>query len=83
LKVDGHLSGIEVGELARVGAACPRPVSLDLSGLMFADDRGVTVLKDLRADGADLRNVPPYVSLLLELDGPCGASPGRPRRTAG
>jgi len=68
LKVDGRLSGEEVGELAKAGAACTGPVTLDLSGLLFADDDGVSVLRELQAHGADLRNVPPYISLLLELE---------------
>lgn len=68
LKVDGRLSGREVDELARAGAECRGQVTLDLSGLLFADDDGVSVLRDLRARGADLRNVPTYVALLLEIE---------------
>lgn len=68
LKVDGRLSGSEVAELARAGAACTGPVMLDLSGLLFADDDGVTVIKDLQARGAGLLNIPPYIALLLELE---------------
>jgi ABC-type transporter Mla MlaB component len=74
LKVDGRLSGSEVGELARAGASCAGPVTLDLSGLLFADDDGVSVLRDLQAHGADLRNVPTYISLLLELESIAAAS---------
>ena len=74
LKVDGRLSGDEVGELARVGASCTAPVVIDLSGLLYADDQGVSALRELQAHGAALRNVPPYVSLLLELEATDAAS---------
>jgi len=68
LRVDGRLLGNGVAELIRVSVRDAQPLTLDLSGLLFADAGGVTALKELRARGARLRNVPPYVSLLLAME---------------
>lgn len=68
LKVDGRLAGSASRELARAAASCTGTVIVDLSGLVFADEDGVSVLKELQALGAHLRNVPQYVVLLLELE---------------
>jgi hypothetical protein len=68
LRVDGRLLGNGVAELIRVSVRDAQPLTLDLSGLLFADADGVTALKELRARGARLRNVPPYVSLLLAME---------------
>jgi anti-anti-sigma regulatory factor len=67
-RVDGRLLGNAVAELARASTNAAPPLTLDLSGLLFADSEGVGALQQLRAHGATLRNVPPYVSLLLEME---------------
>ena len=66
IKVDGRLLSGETAELVR---ACEGPVGtlvIDLSDLSFADDGGVRVLKELRANGAKLHGARLYVSTLLE-----------------
>jgi len=68
LRVDGRLLGNAVAELTRVSVKAAQSLTFDLSGLLFADADGVTALKELRARGARLRNVPPYVSLLLAME---------------
>lgn len=86
LVVDGRLSGDEVAELTRASESAAPPLTLDLSGLLFADSEGVGALKELRARGAKLRHVPPYVSLLLEMNSeasPPTATRGGRSRTAG
>lgn len=65
LRVDGRLLGDDVPELQRASADAAPPLTLELSGLLFADAEGVRALTQLRIEGAKLRNVPPYVSLLL------------------
>jgi hypothetical protein len=67
LRVDGRLLRGTVGELARASEQAKPPLTLDLSGLLFADAEGVEALQRIRSRGAKLRNVPPYVSLLLEM----------------
>lgn len=77
LRVDGRLLAEDVAELTRASEGAAAPLTLDLDGLLFADAEGVIVLKELRAGGAALRNVPPYVSLLLGTAGPSARSAAR------
>jgi ABC-type transporter Mla MlaB component len=86
LVVDGRLSGDEVGELTRASESAAAPLTLDLAGLLFADSQGVDALREIRARGAKLRHVPPYVSLLLEMNSkaaPPAATRGGRSRKAG
>jgi len=65
LRVDGRLLADDIGELRRASEEAAPPLVLELAGLLFADAEGVNALQQLRVAGAELRNVPPYVSLLL------------------
>jgi hypothetical protein len=78
LRVDGRLLRPDLAELLRASANAVPPLTLDLAGLLFADAEGVGALNQIRARGASLRNVPPYVSLLLGMQPTRGDS-----RTAG
>jgi hypothetical protein len=82
LRVDGRLRGDAVWELWRASAHAVRPLTLELSGLLFADAEGVRTLTQLRVGGAKLRNIPPYVSLLLGMP-PTPRAPGARRATEG
>ena len=66
VQVDGRLLSGEIAELSR---ACQGPCDslvIDLSDLSFADDGGVRVLKELRANGAKLHGAGLYLSTLLQ-----------------
>ena len=65
LKLDGRLTGEEVLELRRACTAAEGRLVLDLTDLHFADRQGVTVLRELRAQGAQLVGVSHYLGLLL------------------
>jgi len=65
LTLDGRLTGGEVAELCRAVAEVGEQVVLDLTGLQFADRPGVSVLRELRAQGAQLIGVSHYLRLLL------------------
>ena len=65
LHVDGELFGAGVRELERVTCGV-HPLRIDLKNLLRADVDGLTALRRLGAAGAELANVPPYFSLLLE-----------------
>jgi anti-anti-sigma regulatory factor len=69
LRVDGRLSGSAVAELVHASENAAVPLTLDLSGLLFADADGVNALKQIHARGARLCKIPPYVALLLEMEG--------------
>ena len=66
VKVDGRLTGEEVPELRRVCEGLQEQLVLDLTDLQFADRQGVSVLRELRAQGAELLGVSPYLRLLLD-----------------
>jgi anti-anti-sigma regulatory factor len=65
LTLDGRLTGDEVAELRRVFDEVGGKVILDLTGLQFADRPGVSALRELKAHGAKLTGVSPYIALLL------------------
>jgi len=65
LKLDGRLTSEEVSELTRVCAEIKGQVSLDLSDLQFADWTGVSVLRELRSQGARFTGASPYIELLI------------------
>jgi anti-anti-sigma regulatory factor len=65
LKVDGQLSGESALELVRACETAPGRLVLDLTDLRFADRRGVSMLRELRARGAVLQGLSPYLALLL------------------
>src|SRR5262245_20779792 len=66
VKVDGRLTSDEVPELRRVCAEVAGRLVLDLSDLASADRPGGSVLRALRANGAELVNVSPVVHILLD-----------------
>jgi ABC-type transporter Mla MlaB component len=65
LKLAGRLTAEEVPVLSRVCAELTGRVVLDLTDLHFADRQGVCLLLELRAQGAELTGVCPYLLLLL------------------
>lgn len=64
--VAGRLVGAGTEELGRVCAASPRPLRIDLAGLLQTDELGIALLRSLRESGAELTDVSPFITLLLE-----------------
>jgi anti-anti-sigma regulatory factor len=64
--VAGRLVGEHVEEMCRVCAASPRPLRIDLAGLLQLDDLGLALLRSLRDSGAVLEGGSPFIQLLLE-----------------
>jgi anti-anti-sigma regulatory factor len=65
LKLAGRLTVEVVPELMRVCAGLEANVVLDLTDLQFADRQGVSVLRELKAQGAQFIGVSHYLGLLL------------------
>jgi anti-anti-sigma regulatory factor len=65
LKLDGRLTAEVVPELRRVCAELRSSVVLDLTDLRFADRLGVSVLRELKAQGAQLIGISHSLGLLL------------------
>ncbi len=72
LKVDGRLVGDELTEVLGTYEGEMARLILDLADLQFADRRGVSALRDLRARGVTFTGVSQYLRLLLD------EPPGRP-----
>ncbi len=69
LELEGRLSGPWVDELDRVVSAARsggEGVTLDLSGLTFADARGVAVLRGLAETGIRMRGCSLFLAELLD-----------------
>jgi hypothetical protein len=65
LKVDGRLSAQDTELLVDACSAVSGPLLLDLTNLKFADRRGVDALRELKARGAAIIGVSPYLGLVL------------------
>jgi hypothetical protein len=65
VRIHGRLAGAAVRELDRVCREVSRPLVLDVTYLMSADDGGVATLRRLHLDGAQLAGLSPYLVLLL------------------
>ncbi len=66
MRIAGRLKGDSVDVLAGELPSMRRPSRVDLRDLLFADARGVELIRQLRADGAELEEVPQLLSLQLE-----------------
>lgn len=66
LKIDGRLLSVDVPELDKETRSVEGPLTLDLSELMSADNAGIERLRELQAEGAELRGTSRYVQMLLD-----------------
>jgi hypothetical protein len=66
VSLHGWLVGTEVPEFERVVTSSRVPLAIDLESLWGADVSGLAALRAHRDSGKRLRNVSPYISLLLE-----------------
>jgi anti-anti-sigma regulatory factor len=64
--VEGRLSAAEAPDLRKECQSVDAPLRLDLSGLKSADPTGITLLRSLSAEGAELYGVSPFIGKLLE-----------------
>ena len=65
LRLAGRLAGDAVDVLKGACADSGPVVTIDLSEVYYADDRGVRTLWELRTGGAVLQSPRPYLALLL------------------
>lgn len=64
--VAGRLVGAGVEELRRTCRAAADPMRIELSGLLDADDCGLSLLRTLKESGVELAGVSPFIQLLLD-----------------
>jgi ABC-type transporter Mla MlaB component len=70
LAVTGRLTREEVGELEQALASDP-DACLDLEDLRSVDGAGLAALRRLRAEGVEMRRVPPHLAWRIEDDEAC------------
>ena len=68
IRVAGRLTGEEVGELESVIGDDPSSACLDLEELRSADEAGLAALRRLRAEGVEMRGVPPHLAWRIDLE---------------
>jgi hypothetical protein len=66
LRIDGRLDASNVEALLGVSEDLSGPVKLDLTHLLSADEKGMSVILDLLDDGAELSGANPYFKLLID-----------------
>jgi anti-anti-sigma regulatory factor len=66
IRVEGCLKATSVPDFRRACHSVGTGLRLDLAGLDSADAAGISVLRSLRAEGAELRGLTPYIRCLLE-----------------
>jgi hypothetical protein len=78
IELHGWLSGPEIAEFQTVCASQALPFRVDLQNLAGASGDGVLALREVRARGAQLTGVSPYIGLLLRVQpGEAGKTEGR------
>ena len=68
VRLEGRLSAEEIEELEQVVGNDPRMTYLDLAELRSVDARGLDILRRLRRDGFEMRDVPPHLAWRIEED---------------
>ena len=66
LRIDGRLEAECLGELERACEGARPPLTLNLEGVLWIDDRAAETLRGLMARGAAMENASPYVALRLK-----------------
>jgi len=70
LQIDGRLGVEGLGEFERARAGVRLPLSLDLRGVSWLDERARETLRRCVAEGAKVRAAPPFIALLLATEPP-------------
>ncbi len=64
--IAGRLSGTAVADLIHTCDPIEGPFVLDLSSLLFADERGISTIRAIVDKGAHVHGASPFIELLLE-----------------
>jgi len=65
VQITGQLGGDGVAELAATLRSVTAPWAVDVALLRTADAEGIGFLRSVVEAGGELRNVPPYIRMLL------------------
>ena len=64
--IAGRLCGAAVADLIHTCDPIEGPFVLDLSSLLFADERGISTIRAIVDKGAHVHGASPFIELLLE-----------------
>lgn len=64
--IAGRLAGSAVTQLKKASDPIEEPMVMDLTNLLFADDRGIDAIRSLIDRGWQVRGASPFVQLLLK-----------------
>lgn len=66
VRVSGRLDMFSIQQLTDVCEPMEGNFTLDLSELIFADDSGIDVIRNLREKGADISGASAFIKLLID-----------------
>jgi hypothetical protein len=64
--ISGRLTGTAVTQLKKACGSIEDPFVMDLSNLLFADDKGLDAIRAIVNKGAQVQGASPFVQLLLD-----------------
>jgi hypothetical protein len=64
--ISGRLTGTAVAQLNKTCDPIEDPFVMDLSNLLFADDKGIDAIRAIVNKGAQVQGASPFVQLLLD-----------------
>ena len=64
--ISGRLAGTAVTQLKKACDPIEDPFVIDLSNLLFADDKGIDAIRAIADVGAQVHGASPFVQLLLD-----------------
>ena len=66
VRIAGRLSGVGVAQLRKACDPIEGAFVLDLSDLLFADEKGIDAIRTLGETGAEVHGPSPFIQLLLD-----------------
>lgn len=66
VRIAGRLAGNAVAELERACDSIEKPYVVDLSSLLFADEKGINAIRKIADKGAQVHGASPFVQILLD-----------------
>ena len=64
--IAGRLSGVSVAQLKKACDPIEGAFALDLSNLLFADEKGIDAIRAIADKGGQIHGASPFVQLLLD-----------------
>ena len=64
--ISGRLTGIAVEQLNKACGPIEEPFLMDLSDLLFADDKGIDAIRAIADKGVQVHGASPFIQLLLD-----------------